>query len=1050
MRTQPLKQIMLPNLNGGLNTRDPENGIEDNQSPDMLNLWFRDMALCKRPGQMLLAQLPGVQRVSEPYNGGCAVIADGRLYRWDNVGAVRYLSEYREGYAFEEGDYFVVPKDITIDGTAFEAGDCAIFGRSKYVGQAAETMVHVKPGGIAVNDKATVTVTASGLENSSLAFLVTLRVEGEKWQENADAAAVAAAKISAAINSNNALSELMAADSHGAVIRLVKKYPHNGDDTFAIAIENGGTNPNTGLLVSSASTDAPFWYNALTDVDARCRAGTFDPAQEGYPLAAAAGAYYTASADGTVDGMAYNAGDRAVFDRNKFSLTLGGTAGSTSASVTVRAAGVTGFPLTIPVTVANGDTASIAVGKIRIVLAANAVLNAKCAVGGTGAVITLTQKEAGATALDETFGLTVACTGLTQGSSVNQPQWRRVPRLGSEAGAFCEFGDTLYYIDGGEVWQIGPDYSYWPVTPYVPTVLLNARPDLSESDDGEAYNLIGSGFTVKYNGYAGGDTYYFVAEVPEANKFTITKTPGNPIIKFAAAVSGFQVRLRGFDWMEGAVSAATDGKFTLTGHTLMPGDAVQFKAGTGAPPAEISVYDADKATVYQLPQKELDLTPVSVTVGIAAEPYIATLTEDVEFKVNRTTGTVDFAAGIRPHGTPMSGTNNVWITAYKTFAGTKEKITGCKAAVRFGGEAAGLAGGTRVFVTGNAAYPYHYWRSDIGLHVSAGMTYFPDLYEEVLDQNSEPITAAAKMGEQLILFKESSVFAVGYSFDGENVYYPVRECNNAIGCDMPGSVQLIDNRLVFAHSRSGVHMLVSASNALENIVKPLSANVNSLLLRERNLKSACSCDFGRYYWLCVNGRAYLWDYDTTPYYNYSDYDKAQRRLAWYRFDNIRASVFTSLGDNLCYGGAEGIVMMTKSHNDFGKVLPAYFKSKAFDLGSPDEMKTFVALYPGFSTDGNIYALVNVGSEMTDSYLKEPFEVDVRSFDWGEFSWHAFSWKRIKFEQVHRIRLNMRRATFLQVKVSGDELDRGVGLSSLRVTYFNNRKVKGEKQWDLKG
>ena len=80
-----LREIKLPQLNGGLNTRDPENGIEDNQSPDMLNLWYKDMALCKRPGQMLLARLPGVQRLSEIYNGGCAVIADGRLYRWDNT-----------------------------------------------------------------------------------------------------------------------------------------------------------------------------------------------------------------------------------------------------------------------------------------------------------------------------------------------------------------------------------------------------------------------------------------------------------------------------------------------------------------------------------------------------------------------------------------------------------------------------------------------------------------------------------------------------------------------------------------------------------------------------------------------------------------------------------------------------------------------------------------------------------------------------------------------------------------------------------------------------
>ena len=217
------------------------------------------------------------------------------------------------------------------------------------------------------------------------------------------------------------------------------------------------------------------------------------------------------------------------------------------------------------------------------------------------------------------------------------------------------------------------------------------------------------------------------------------------------------------------------------------------------------------------------------------------------------------------------------------------------------------------------------------------------------------------MGEQLIVFKENSVFAIGYSYDGQDAYYPVRECHSTIGCDMPGSVQLIDNRLVFAHSRSGVHMLVSADNTLENIVKPISANVNTLLLREADLKNACSCDFERYYWLKAGSHVYLWDYDTTPYYNYADYDKAQRRLAWYRFDNMDAALFCPLEGALCYGGTDGLVMLTRGHNDFGQAIGAYFKSKAFDVGSPDELKTFVALYPSFSADGNIFVTVTAAT-----------------------------------------------------------------------------------------
>lgn len=514
--------------------------------------------------------------------------------------------------------------------------------------------------------------------------------------------------------------------------------------------------------------------------------------------------------------------------------------------------------------------------------------------------------------------------------------------LPDSKGAFCAFGDALFYLDGGEIWEISSEFEVSAMTPFIPCVMFNALPDLSGSDDGDAYNLIGGGFTVKYN---------------------------------------------------------ADGT----------------------------------STVYSLPQSGLDATAVAVSVNAA------NLTEGVHFSVNRTSGTIDFSAGTSPFGAPPSGTSNVWITAYKTTVGSKSKIAGCRVVVPFGGEAAGVFGGTRVFVMGNPAHPRSYWHSDLGQNIGGGLHYFPDTGEEFLDQNSEPITAAAKMGGELVIFKESSIFTVGYSFDGEDVFYPVRECHSTIGCDMPGSVQLIDNRLVFAHSKNGVHMLISTDNEMENVVKPLSANIGALLLSEDGLLSACSVDSGRYYWLCVGGYAYLWDYEQTPYYNYADYEQAQRRLAWYRFDNIDAAVFCDDTDGLCYGSDIGIVRFTRDQNDFGEGFLSYFTSKAFDMGSPEELKTFLCVYPSFAIDGNVKATVTVSSDKTDVYKRRCY--DVRSFAWDWLNWAAFTWDVIRFVRTFIMRLNMRGAAFIQIRISGSEKNRGVGFAGLRFTYCSNKKMR---------
>ena len=514
--------------------------------------------------------------------------------------------------------------------------------------------------------------------------------------------------------------------------------------------------------------------------------------------------------------------------------------------------------------------------------------------------------------------------------------------IAQNTGVFCEFGDRLYYFDGAEIWEIDSDYNVQPVSAYIPVVMINARPDLSGCDDNEAYNLIGAGFTVKYNG---------------------------------------------------------DGESTL----------------------------------YQLPQKALDSDTLSISVNAAD------LIENTHFTVNRTAGTVNFSGGTAAHGAPAAGTSNIWITAYKTIAGSKQKIAGCSVALPFGGEAAGLFGGTRVFVMANTAHPLSYWRSDLGHHVGGGMHYFPDIGEEYLDQNSQPIKAAAKMGGELVIFKQSSIFSVGYIFDGQDVFYPVRECHPAMGCDMPGSVQLVDNCLVFAHSKSGVHMLISTDNQTDNAVKPLSANISRLLLSESGLHDACSADFGRYYWLCVGGRAYLWDYEQTPYYNYADYEKAQRRLAWYRFDNIQANDFCCDGQSLYFGSQAGIVKFGKNRNDFGCEYPAYFTSKAFDIKSPDTLKTFLRVYPSFAAEGNIKAKVEASSERHDVFLSRAF--DIKSFSWRDFNWGAFTFDIIRFVRTFMIRLNMRKSAFLQIKVSGSEKDRDVGISGLRIEYCVNRKMR---------
>ncbi|MDD5018583.1 MAG: hypothetical protein PHO15_10865 [Eubacteriales bacterium] len=99
----------------------------------------------------------------------------------------------------------------------------------------------------------------------------------------------------------------------------------------------------------------------------------------------------------------------------------------------------------------------------------------------------------------------------------------------------------------------------------------------------------------------------------------------------------------------------------------------------------------------------------------------------------------------------------------------------------------------------------------------------------------------------------------------------------------------------------------------------------------------------------------------------------------------------------------------------------------------------MCVYPSFSGEGNVKATVSVGNENTDSFMSR--EYDIRSFDWDDFNWSAFTWHVIKYAKTYAMRIGMRRASYIQIKVSSDDMDRGVGLSGLRMTYYVNRKKK---------
>ncbi len=304
-----------------------------------------------------------------------------------------------------------------------------------------------------------------------------------------------------------------------------------------------------------------------------------------------------------------------------------------------------------------------------------------------------------------------------------------------------------------------------------------------------------------------------------------------------------------------------------------------------------------------------------------------------------------------------------------------DKIFGCTTTVCYGGT---QSGGTRVFFSGNKDYPGYYFYSELLSPLT-----IHKLSYDIIGNGSENINRFAKQKGDLIALCDRSVYRISYSFnvtDGPD--FTVSEISTMIGCDMPGSVQLVDNRLVFANSQSGVYIIVSSDYTDELSIRSISANINGtgngtglLSESEADLKSCISADYGRKYYLFVGGCGYVWDYGNTAYIVSSDPINSERRLAWFYLEGLYENSLFEIGE--LYGtypedGKVKFALLSEdTETDFGKVIQCEYQTQEFDLSCAEAKKVLYEIY--------LNALKSSGADITVTVSGDGCEIRSEAF-----------------------------------------------------------------------
>ena len=574
-------------------------------------------------------------------------------------------------------------------------------------------------------------------------------------------------------------------------------------------------------------------------------------------------------------------------------------------------------------------------------------------------------------------------------------------------GTFFRYNDGLFYKNRGAFIKVKYDPAKTPVfsashvedNAYTPIIVMNASPSTGSGDTYQPENRLSPKKTVQYN----------AAE----DQQMITKNGDGSTTVFDLGKTAAADHL----------SRVTDVYFgsTLVNTAIYTTDVSTGKVTfTTAPPSDTIITFVAKFGVvtYQLPVKEVDaVTEVKVNGEVKAE--------STDYAVDLTKGQVVFVTA--PPVSDPAVNNTVEITYSKANEDALNAIMDCPYAIVYGGSQ-----DVCIVLGGCEKQPNaFFWcgNDSVGMNES----YWPMSFYNLAGDSEDGITGFGKQYGTLVIFKEKSLGKSAYSVedvdDRDSISLTYTAINAKIGCDLPWTIQLIENNLVFCNTEGGVHIVRDSTSALENNIECLSRNVNGtdqrpgLLADVRASETVTGFDDGNHYWVVANGHAYLWDYLLS----------AWKDPSWFYFTNIDGAAFFRTVDKSYHLDARGrVTVFNRTFLDYWRAIEKVYQFPPQFFDSYDRLKDI--LYCIFTVRSDTDSVVDIRYD--SDYETRHDQTEIRSLSWRlvprNLAYRCLSIQR--FAHVARRKPGCRHIRHFSVRLENNEPAQDLSIISAQI-YF---------------
>ena len=437
------------------------------------------------------------------------------------------------------------------------------------------------------------------------------------------------------------------------------------------------------------------------------------------------------------------------------------------------------------------------------------------------------------------------------------------------------------------------------------------------------------------------------------------------------------------------------------------------------------------ATVYQLTTKDLAEDAVTARV-LNADGVWEDKTEGTDFTVDRAAGTVTFSTA--PGVSPVTGQDNVQITAAKVREGYLDTINRCTIAAVYG-----VGGSTdRVFLSGNGDKPGVDWYSNF-----EDPAFFPDTNYTKLVRDGARVTGYTVLSNTLAAFIDGASdgrnVVVRSGVLDENGDAVFRVSNTMIGQDAvaPDTFCRTDKEPLFLTNR-GVYAITAEELTGEKYSQERSYYIASAIGAAQGRENACACTYGDFYALALDGTLYLLDLQQKTYERNSPYSSFQYEC--YYWPGIPAKVLFLDGDALCFGTEDGKLCRfhtnvddVTSYNDDGAAIDAYWETSDFDGKIFFHVKTFTGLAVRLAAAVNTGVVVYV---QVRGMWKQVFAsgAKARYFDWSYIDFSKFTFSSDRTPRTLYGKIKLKKADKVRFRLQNNVLNEPFGLYAFGLQF----------------